>query len=102
MNDTKKCTKCGESKIINVFVKDNRVKSGYGTVCKPCRRIYETKRKREKRNKSLLNDPCFRGAKIAATKRMKRIARLGIDMVDLLDSSSRNDHIDVMKELNGY
>ena len=96
MSDIKKCTKCGESKIISDFVKDNRLKSGYGSLCKQCRR--EAIRNR----KSLLNDPCFRTAKIVATKRMKRIARLGVDMVNLLDDSSRNDHIDVMKELNGY
>lgn len=50
----KTCSKCGETKPITEFVKDNRRKDGYATICKECRR-----KKDRERYQKLKEDPEF-------------------------------------------
>lgn len=40
----KTCSKCGETKPLDEFVKDNRRKDGHATICKECRRIKDRER----------------------------------------------------------
>lgn len=35
--DTKQCSKCGQTKPVDLFIRDSRVKSGYGSRCKACK-----------------------------------------------------------------
>lgn len=39
---TKTCTKCGEEKEVTEFHKCSKVKSGYRSCCKKCRKMYQT------------------------------------------------------------
>lgn len=50
----KTCSKCGETKPLEEFVKDNRRKDGYATICKECRR-----KKDRERYQQLRSDPIF-------------------------------------------
>ena len=51
MTETKVCTKCGETKPINEFVKDRSRKSGYKNCCKRCHAIDSVKYYRTEKGK---------------------------------------------------
>ena len=40
----KTCSRCGETKPLEEFVKDNRRKDGHATICKECRRKKDRER----------------------------------------------------------
>lgn len=37
--ETKVCTRCGQEKPLNEFIKNSRVKSGYAGHCKECQKV---------------------------------------------------------------
>lgn len=43
--ETKKCKKCGRELPIEEFVKNSKIKSGYGSHCKECHNSYYSKKK---------------------------------------------------------
>jgi len=46
----KKCCNCGKEKELEEFVKDNRRRDGYSTLCKECKRERDKIRYYEKKN----------------------------------------------------
>lgn len=52
MSETKVCTKCGETKPINEFVKDRSRKSGYQSYCKRCHAIDSVKYYRSEKGRA--------------------------------------------------
>lgn len=66
MDEIRKCCQCKQEKLLEEFVKDNRRKSGYSTLCKECKRL----RDKERYNRLKDNEE-FHSRKLAHNKKYK-------------------------------
>lgn len=64
---TNSCIKCGQTKNIEEFVKDNRSKKGYRNLCKECKKIESNKR-----YKKVKDDPEFHRKKLESNRNYKK------------------------------
>lgn len=87
MNIIKTCSKCGQKKPLNDFVKDNRRQDGHSTICKECKRAYD-----RDRYAKLKENPAYHQRKLCSNARYKALHKQHIQNY----SSEYNSRPDVI------
>ena len=68
--ESKTCRKCGKTKKLSEFVKDNRSASGYSNLCKECK-----KNESNSNYEKIKDDPNFHNKKLIANRKYKELNR---------------------------